>query len=94
MKIAHNNQVACTDLMRTVPEIIREAARGAGFDLAGIAPIGHFPEQEAFAPWIEAGYAGENSLCLPQLNLGKLLTVEDLEGFGCIVGINELPEVD
>jgi epoxyqueuosine reductase len=39
----------------------RQAAAGAGFDLAGVAPVCEedFPEIAAFEEWIEAGHAGE-----------------------------------
>jgi epoxyqueuosine reductase len=34
-------------------------ARGAGFDLAGIAPVREFAELEYFPRWVAAGHAGE-----------------------------------
>jgi epoxyqueuosine reductase len=40
-------------------ELIREAARNAGFDLAGIAPASDPPELEHFPRWVESGQAGE-----------------------------------
>lgn len=38
---------------------IKEKARALGFELAGIAPIGPFPETEFYPKWLESGYAGE-----------------------------------
>ena len=45
--------------MSALPQILKEAARCAGFDCVGIAPVGTFPEHAAFADWIHSGYAGE-----------------------------------
>ena len=42
-----------------IAALIKQAAREAGFDLAGIAPVGDFPELDYFPQWIAAGYAGE-----------------------------------
>jgi epoxyqueuosine reductase len=39
--------------------LVKEAARDAGFELAGIAPVRDFPELEDFPKWIAAGHAGE-----------------------------------
>ena len=39
--------------------VAKEAARGAGFDLAGVAPVGDLQELEFFPEWIAAGHAGE-----------------------------------
>jgi len=38
---------------------VKEAAREAGFELAGIAPVRDFAELEHFPEWIAAGHAGE-----------------------------------
>jgi epoxyqueuosine reductase len=40
-------------------QVIKDAARGAGFDLAGIAPVRDFGELDYFPEWIAAGRAGE-----------------------------------
>ena len=48
--------------MRSIGEItslVKEAAREAGFELAGVAPVGDFPELDEFHKWIAAGHAGE-----------------------------------
>jgi epoxyqueuosine reductase len=42
-----------------ITSAVAKAATEAGFELAGIAPVGDAPELEHFAPWIEAGHAGE-----------------------------------
>ena len=39
--------------------IVKQAAQESGFDLAGVAPVSDAPELAHFAPWIEAGRAGE-----------------------------------
>jgi epoxyqueuosine reductase len=38
---------------------LKDAAREAGFELAGIAPVAEFAELEHFPKWIAAGHAGE-----------------------------------
>src|SRR5215510_3881807 len=40
-------------------ERIRAAARGLGFDLAGVAPAEPPPHAEFLAEWLARGYAGE-----------------------------------
>ena len=42
-----------------ITALVKEAAREAGFELAGIAPVRDFPELEHFPKWIAAGHAGE-----------------------------------
>jgi epoxyqueuosine reductase len=42
-----------------VPEVVKQAARDAGFELVGIAPVYAFDELDRFREWIEAGRAGE-----------------------------------
>ena len=44
---------------RQIPALIKQAAHGAGFDLAGIAPVRDLPELDHFPEWIAAGHAGE-----------------------------------
>jgi len=38
---------------------VKQAAKEAGFELAGIAPVAEFPELNRFSEWIAAGHAGE-----------------------------------
>jgi len=38
---------------------VKQAAKDAGFELAGIAPVAQFPELSRFPEWIAAGHAGE-----------------------------------
>jgi epoxyqueuosine reductase len=38
---------------------IKDKARALGFELAGIAPLGPFPEAVFYPKWLESGYAGE-----------------------------------
>ncbi len=42
-----------------VTMLVKQAANAAGFDLAGIAAVGDFPELDRFPEWIAAGHAGE-----------------------------------
>ena len=42
-----------------ITSFVRKAAREAGFDLAGVAPVREFPELERFLEWVAAGRAGE-----------------------------------
>ena len=42
-----------------ITKLVKEAADGAGFELAGIAPVQEFDELDRFREWIEAGRAGE-----------------------------------
>jgi epoxyqueuosine reductase len=42
-----------------VGQAVRQAAKDAGFDLAGIAPVEASPELEYFPQWIAEGRAGE-----------------------------------
>lgn len=42
-----------------ISDLLKQAAREAGFALAGIAPAGDFRELEYFPQWIDSGYAGE-----------------------------------
>ncbi len=42
-----------------IANLVKTAARGAGFDLAGVAPVHDFIELDQFRKWIAAGRAGE-----------------------------------
>jgi epoxyqueuosine reductase len=42
-----------------ITDLVKRAAREAGFELAGIAPVRDLPELNYFPDWIEAGRAGE-----------------------------------
>jgi len=42
-----------------ITKVVKQAARDAGFELAGIAPVRELPELNRFPGWIEAGHAGE-----------------------------------
>jgi epoxyqueuosine reductase len=42
-----------------ITELIKQAARDAGFDLAGVAPVHDFDELDRFREWIAAGHAAE-----------------------------------
>ena len=45
--------------MGHIAALVKQAAQESGFDLAGVAPVTDAPELAHFAPWIEAGRAGE-----------------------------------
>jgi len=47
------NQIA------NITDIAKQAAREAGFELAGVAPVHDFDELDRFREWIAAGRAGE-----------------------------------
>jgi len=42
-----------------ITQVVEQAAREAGFELCGIAPVGELAELKFFSAWIEAGRAGE-----------------------------------
>jgi len=42
-----------------ITTVVKQAARGAGFELAGVAPVSDFDELKYFPEWIQAGHAGE-----------------------------------
>jgi epoxyqueuosine reductase len=42
-----------------ITALVTKAATDAGFDLAGVAPVGDAPELEYFPHWIAAGHGGE-----------------------------------
>ena len=42
-----------------IATFVKQTARDAGFELAGIAPVAQFPELSHFPEWIAAGHAGE-----------------------------------
>jgi epoxyqueuosine reductase len=43
----------------TLKHSVLEAARRAGFELAGVAPVGEFSDHRRFEEWIDGGRAGE-----------------------------------
>ncbi len=53
-------------------EIILAAAHAAGFELAGIAPVGDFTEHRQFEEWIAAGRAGEMQYMAARDDAGSL----------------------
>ncbi len=55
-----------------ITDRIKGAAREAGFDLAGIAPVRDFPELEHFPAWLEAGHAGEMKYLEARDDFGSL----------------------
>jgi epoxyqueuosine reductase len=51
---------------------IKQSARDAGFDLAGIAPVRDFPELDYFPQWIASGHAGEMKYLESRNQAGEL----------------------
>ena len=51
---------------------VKEAARGAGFELAGIAPLRGHSELGRFSEWVAAGHAGEMKYLEARDDVGKL----------------------
>ena len=51
---------------------VKQAAREAGFELAGIAPVRDFPELKHFPQWIAAGQAGEMKYMQARDEAGEL----------------------
>jgi epoxyqueuosine reductase len=45
--------------VREITALVKAAAKDAGFELAGIAPVRDFAELQEFPKWISAGHAGE-----------------------------------
>jgi epoxyqueuosine reductase len=52
--------------------LIKEAAAEAGFDLAGIAGVGEFPELDYFPAWIAEGRGGEMAYLKARDEQGRL----------------------
>jgi epoxyqueuosine reductase len=42
-----------------IADLVKQGAREAGFELAGVAPVRAFPELERFSQWVSDGHAGE-----------------------------------
>ena len=56
----------------TLSTVVKEAAREAGFELAGIAGVAEFPELEQYSGWIAAGYSGEMKYLKSRDDQGQL----------------------
>jgi len=55
-----------------ITKVVKQAARDAGFELAGIAPVRELPELERFPGWIAAGHAGEMKYLEARDDAGEL----------------------
>src|SRR3954470_9412570 len=55
-----------------ITALVKESARAAGFELAGVAPVRGFPELEYFPDWIAAGKAGEMTYLEARNEAGEL----------------------
>ena len=58
--------------MRSLSDLAKQAAQAAGFELAGIAPVGDFPELARFPAWIASGHAGEMKYLESRNDAGEL----------------------
>ena len=58
--------------MVPLKDAILVAARGAGFDLAGVAPVGDFAEHRHFESWVDSGRAAEMQYMAAQDEAGGL----------------------
>jgi epoxyqueuosine reductase len=59
-------------LLTSISDFIKRAARDAGFELAGIAPVRDFDELAYFPGWIEAGHAGDMKYLEARDEAGRL----------------------
>jgi len=55
-----------------ITAFVKQAARDAGFGLAGIASVRDFPELDRFADWIDAGHAGDMEYLKARHEAGQL----------------------
>jgi epoxyqueuosine reductase len=55
-----------------ITELTKRAARDAGFDLIGIAPVRDFAELDHFPKWIADGHAGEMKYMEARDEMGRL----------------------
>jgi epoxyqueuosine reductase len=55
-----------------ITALVKESARGAGFELAGVASVREFPELDYFPDWIAAGNAGEMKYLETRNEAGEL----------------------
>src|SRR5512140_3749483 len=58
--------------LRQLATWLKSAADKLGFDLAGVAGVGEFPELAAFPDWIAAGHAGEMKYLEARNEAGEL----------------------
>jgi len=55
-----------------VKALVQRAAQEAGFELAGVAGVGDYPELDHFAHWIEAGHSAEMAYMEARDEAGQL----------------------
>jgi len=58
--------------IHAITETVKHAAKSAGFDLAGVAPVRDFPELDYFPEWIADGHAGEMKYLESRDDAGEL----------------------
>jgi epoxyqueuosine reductase len=58
-----------------IAAFVKKAAREAGFDLAGVAPVRDFPELGRLAEWLAAGHGGEMKYLEARDDSGRLKRV-------------------
>src|SRR5258707_11925047 len=81
-----------------ITTVVTQAARDAGFELAGVAPVDDAPELEHFPRWIAAGHAGgvKNIPARPQPGALKPASPAHPapsapSGVGCGINLNTEP---
>jgi len=58
-----------------ITDLVKQAARAAGFELVGVAPVYDFDELDRFREWIAAGHAGEMKYMEARAEAGVLKRV-------------------
>ncbi len=53
-------------------DVVKQAAREAGFEVAGVAPVRDFEDMDRFREWIAAGRAGEMQYMAARDDSGSL----------------------
>src|SRR5437870_13234100 len=59
-------------MIAEITETVRQSAKEAGFDLAGVASVRDFPELDYFPQWIAEGHAGEMKYLEARDEAGRL----------------------
>jgi epoxyqueuosine reductase len=56
----------------TLTALVKRSAQAAGFELAGVAPVGDFSELQYFPQWIASGYAAQMEYLKARNEAGEL----------------------
>jgi epoxyqueuosine reductase len=68
----HSRDNRSVSLAVNFSALVKKAALGSGFDLAGIAPVSNFDELTYFPEWVAAGRAGEMKYLESKNEVGEL----------------------